>query len=128
MTHISGSEFEKIITDKKRKLVCVKFGADWCPPCRMMESVIGKIIAEKTLPEVEFFEVNIDSDRELAERYQVESIPTFIFFYAGEKLFIEGNVPNSDGAIVGGVNKTGFEAVCKKILNEAKSAKRKIVL
>lgn len=52
------------------------FYADWCGPCQMLLPVLEEI--EKEHPEVEFERVNIDIEREMAEKYGIMSIPTLI--------------------------------------------------
>lgn len=60
----------------------VAFGAPWCGYCRRLEPVLAKAAAEeKTLP---FYGVNIDNDQELAERFQIDTVPTVIFFKNGQ--------------------------------------------
>ena len=62
--------------------VFVDFYADWCGPCKMMMPIVEEMTAEKT--DAKFFKVNIDDNRELARKYRVMSIPTFIVFKNGE--------------------------------------------
>lgn len=52
------------------------FYADWCGPCQMLKPVLEQI--EKEHPEVEFEAINIDEQQEMAEKYNVMSIPTLI--------------------------------------------------
>ena len=52
------------------------FYADWCGPCQMLLPVLEEI--EKEYPEVEFKRINIDIEREMAEKYGIMSIPTLI--------------------------------------------------
>ncbi|MBQ3476205.1 thioredoxin [Candidatus Saccharibacteria bacterium] len=53
------------------------FYADWCGPCQMMEPVMAEF--EKAHPEVKVTAVNIDEEEELAEKYEVSSIPCIVF-------------------------------------------------
>lgn len=61
--------------------IVVKFGADWCPPCRQMVPELIKASAE--LSSVLFIEVNIDSFKNIASRYGVRSIPAVFVFKNG---------------------------------------------
>ncbi len=63
--------------------VLVDFYADWCNPCRMMGPVVEKL-AEEYDGKVKVGKCNIDDNREIAQRYHVASIPTFIVFKDGE--------------------------------------------
>lgn len=54
----------------------VDFYADWCGPCRAMSPVVDALAAE--LPQANVVKVNIDDAPELATRFGVQSIPTFV--------------------------------------------------
>ena len=64
------------------KPVLVDFYADWCGPCKMMGPVVEEISNEET--GVKVCKINIDEEIELAQRFGVMSIPTFIAFKNGE--------------------------------------------
>lgn len=63
--------------------VLLDFWADWCGPCRMAAPIIDEIAAE-TAGKVKVEKVNVDTDIELAQRYRIASIPTFLVFKNGE--------------------------------------------
>ena len=62
--------------------VLVDFYADWCNPCRMLSPIIEEI--SETYPNIRFCKVNVDEQMELAQRYQVSSIPMLLFFRQGQ--------------------------------------------
>ena len=64
------------------KPVLVDFYADWCGPCKMMSPVVEEISNEE--PEIKVCKINIDEQIEVAQRFGVMSIPTFIAFKNGE--------------------------------------------
>lgn len=66
------------------KLVLMKFGAPWCPPCRMIDKELVKL-ERGDLP-VEIRKINVDERPELAERYHVTSIPRLILLQDGRKV------------------------------------------
>ncbi len=60
----------------------VAFGAPWCGYCRRLEPVLAKAAAEEdTLP---FYGMNIDEEKELVERFQIDTVPTVIYFKDGQ--------------------------------------------
>ena len=63
--------------------VLVDFYADWCGPCKMMAPTISKI-AEAYGDKLKVGKCNIDEAENVAMKYSVMSIPTFIVFKNGE--------------------------------------------
>ena len=62
--------------------VLVDFYADWCGPCKMMAPVVEEVANEAA--GVKVCKINIAENMEMAQRYGVMSIPTFIAFKNGE--------------------------------------------
>ncbi|MGN0432167.1 MAG: thioredoxin [Lachnospiraceae bacterium] len=63
--------------------VLVDFYADWCGPCKMMAPVVDKL-AEELAGKIKVGKLNVDEEAELAMKYRVVSIPTFLVFKDGE--------------------------------------------
>lgn len=62
--------------------VLIDFYADWCGPCKMMAPVVERL-AEEFDGRVKVGKINVDEEPELAQRYRVVSIPTFLFVKEG---------------------------------------------
>lgn len=56
----------------------VKFSADWCGPCKVLQKKIDVLKAQHQ--RVNFYEVDVDEEQELASMHSVRSLPTVIFF------------------------------------------------
>lgn len=79
--NLTSENFENEVL-KSEMPVLVDFWADWCGPCKMMAPVVEEL--EKEMGnEVKFAKVNIDECPDLAEKYNVMSIPTFKCFKNG---------------------------------------------
>lgn len=78
---LTAANFEQEVMQSD-KPVLVDFYADWCGPCKMMAPVVEEISEEKD--DVKVCKLNIDEEMEIAQRYGVMSIPTFIVFKDGE--------------------------------------------
>jgi hypothetical protein len=82
---------------------------------------------EKLLSGTEFFEVDIDQEQKLAERFPNQSIPYILFYYNGKKINIESDRYSTlDGGTIGGFQKDEFVIACKKILKDAKEGQEMV--
>ena len=76
------ANFEKEVLESKEP-VLIDFYADWCGPCKMMAPVVEKL-AEKYEGKVKVGKVNSDDEPELAQMFQVMSIPNFVIIKDGK--------------------------------------------
>lgn len=77
---LTKSEFETFI---KQGLVLVDFFAEWCMPCLMMAPVIDEL-SEKLKGKIKFGKVDVGDNQELAQKFNVSSIPNFTLFKDGK--------------------------------------------
>ena len=119
--HLDENDFAAVTSVKDNKLKVVKLGAIWCPPCRLMDSVIEKLVNEKLLSQIEFFELDIDKNQKIANKFDVNSIPQFAFFFNGIHLQLKSSSLEINGFdVVGGFTKVEFERLCSSVLTSAK--------
>ena len=78
---ITSKNFEEEVS-KSEVPVLLDFWATWCGPCRMMSPVVDEI-AESMNTSIKVGKVNIDECPDLAEKYGVMSIPTFVVLKDG---------------------------------------------
>ncbi len=80
----STAEFEtKVI--KNPKPVLVDFFAQWCGPCKRLAPVLEEL-SQEMQDKLDIFKIDVDQVPELAERYNVSSIPALIIFERGQEI------------------------------------------
>tara|TARA_Y100000994_G_scaffold235746_1_gene225694 strand:- start:368 stop:667 length:300 start_codon:yes stop_codon:yes gene_type:complete len=75
------STFQEII--KGEIPVLVDFYAEWCAPCKTMNPIL-KNIKKQFGDELKIIKINIDNNQQVASKFQVRGIPTFILFKNSE--------------------------------------------
>ncbi len=89
---ISSSEFESFV--EQNNVVFVDFWATWCAPCKQFAAIYERV-AELN-PTVSFATVNIEHEAELAETFNIRSIPHLMVFKEGIAIYSEsGSMPES---------------------------------
>ena len=81
VTELNKDNFEKEVMEANVP-VLIDFWASWCGPCRMMSPVIDKI-AEEMGDKLKVCKVNVDENHELAEKYEIMTIPAFVVINNG---------------------------------------------
>ena len=78
---ITKDNFEEEVL-KATQPVLVDFWATWCMPCQSMLPIVEELAADR--PDVKICKVNVDEQMELARKFKVMSIPTFLAFKNGQ--------------------------------------------
>ena len=77
---VTGDSFEKEVINSSVP-VLADFYADWCGPCKMLRPSLDAIAEERT--DVKVVAINIDDEPELADEFDISSIPCVILFKNG---------------------------------------------
>ena len=75
--------------------VLVDFYSDSCVPCKRMSPVVGDVEDERE-GSLSVYKVNINFDTELAEQYDVQSVPTLLLFKGGAEVARQSGAVRKD--------------------------------
>jgi thioredoxin 1 len=73
---LTKENFEQVVTSSAT--VIVDYWAPWCGPCRGFAPVFERVAQAN--PDVVFAKVNTDDEQEIAQHFQIRSIPTLMVF------------------------------------------------
>jgi thiol-disulfide isomerase/thioredoxin len=126
---LTGRDHDAVIAapESRGQLLVIKHGAIWCPPCRLMDAVIARIVEANVLPDVRFFELDIDENLEFAERFGNQSIPYTRFYYDGRPIpvTLPGH-PSLDGGLLGGLQQAELVALCRQLLTSLRETTARV--
>ena len=89
----------------KKGIVLIDFHAHWCMPCVIMSPIVDEV-SKKFKGKIKVGKINVDENHEIAEKYNVRSIPTFILFKDGKII----------DQFIGSISKEELEKKLKKYL------------
>ena len=81
--------FNKVINSEKP--VLIDFSAEWCQPCKVQAPILQEI-AHELGNKIKVIKIDVDKNREIAGRYQVQGVPTIAVFKNGNLLYRESGV------------------------------------
>lgn len=101
---LTKDNFQTEVLESKQP-VLVKIGADWLGTCDIMAPILEELHKEYK-EKVKFSSVDVDSSKELADRFGMAKLPAFIFFKDGQTV----------GHIIGAAPKVNFINIFKSLL------------
>jgi len=108
MVNLTSDNFvENVFTTNK--LIMVQFSANWCSSCMEFQNeTLPKLEKLYLCSDVNFYKVDVDQECALAEQYNIDKLPTFLFFK-------DRRVVNF---IIGNESIRSFQRVINDILNK----------
>lgn len=94
IAEVDQSMFQGYVLDSKDP-VLVEFYTDTCAICKTMAPVLGKL-ALQGQSAVRFCKINAETNQTLAERYNVQGVPTFVLFKDGHMQDLTAGGMNED--------------------------------
>ena len=88
-------EWNNFIDTLSDYLVLVKFGAEWCGPCKKISPAFHELA---TRNDVICIEIDVDAAEDISNVCEIQQIPTFHFIY-NKKLLDELNSGNKDNLL-----------------------------
>jgi thioredoxin 1 len=101
ITPLNKKNFENFISSGGKNIA--EFSGTWCNPCQTIKPIIEEISNEN--PTLQFGVVDVDESYEIAAKYGVKSVPTFLVF--------------QDGELVRATSQIGSKNYLTKVLTEA---------
>lgn len=70
---------------EKNDLIILDFWATWCAPCRRFAPIFEAVAAKN--PDITFGKIDTEAEHELANKFQIKSIPTLMIIKEGDIIF-----------------------------------------
>jgi thioredoxin len=106
----SPAHFTTILSSNR--ITVVDFYADWCGPCKAIAPIYEQLSAQLSRPgTLAFTKVNVDSQKQIAQTYNITAMPTFMIFKSGR-----------ESKRIKGADIKALDAAVKQLAQEAGSA------
>ncbi|KAH8345124.1 hypothetical protein KR059_006328, partial [Drosophila kikkawai] len=79
------AELDMRMSGALKKIVILDFFANWCGPCKVCAPKLN-VLADQYSEHVMILKVNVDENEDIAEDFNITSMPTFILIKEGEVL------------------------------------------
>ena len=83
---------------KNNRIIVLDFFAEWCGPCKELSPKLVKI--NEKFPDVKILKIDIEQNNDMADKYDIQSLPTLLFLYDGSIVHKETGVREEGKNIV----------------------------
>jgi thioredoxin 1 len=106
MEHVfTEANFDAEVSQIDHACIC-RFLGSWCGPCQMMGPIVEEMAKTYEGKNIKIGKCNVDENPEIATKYNIMSIPSFLIFKDGQPV----------DQVVGGVQKEKLQAMIDKHL------------
>lgn len=77
--NLSSRDFQPLI--EENDIVFIDFWADWCAPCKQFSKTYDQVAEQ--FPAIRFAKINIETEQQLVELFEIRSIPHLMVFKEG---------------------------------------------
>ncbi|KAF7307039.1 Thioredoxin domain-containing protein [Mycena indigotica] len=87
ITHVTSvSDLNNRLSKSSSKLTVIDFWATWCGPCHAIAPTFESLSKRPEYKNVNFFKVDTDAAKDVAELYRISAMPTFVFLKGSTKV------------------------------------------
>lgn len=86
ITELKAESFDEALENNREHLVGIFFWGHSCPNCEIAKNVLTEEVDSIKSLGFKWFHVNVYENFELATRFGLHGIPTFLFFHKGKRL------------------------------------------
>jgi thioredoxin len=94
VTNVTSNNFKSEVENYQGNVI-VDVHAVWCGPCKKMKPIFEVLSAQ--YPGVKFTQLDSDQAKEIAQRFNVTGLPTFLFFKDGKLVGTQKGYMDSEG-------------------------------
>jgi thioredoxin 1 len=81
---VNDGNFDAEVVLKSDQLVLVKFGAEWCAPCKRLTPIVEKFAQSN--PTIKVVTIDVDDAPNMSGQYHIRSVPVLMLFKGGKLL------------------------------------------
>jgi len=80
------SELQHVLAQNPNSVVCVKFSASWCGPCKKIQPFLENLAGQHS--DIKVYVTDVDKSPDLVSHFKIISMPTFMFFRNNKIVYV----------------------------------------